>query len=333
MSKCSACGKFVSATDGVKCLGCNSLYDRICLKISKTSKLPPNWVCPMCISKQPRKDNTETPVKSLSGVSLEDPAGTSDVQVSVLQELKLLRSDLKHELSCFRLELTNIGSRVDTLMTMISDLKQRLDDVEVKVSTLESQNDSRTNSEFTQSLSDSISKLKTELNDRDQEMLLTNIEITGLPEREGENVVHLVSLVAAKLDIQIDQKEIVSAHRCGTNNNKRDITGTLSRRPISVRLCRRSLRDEFLRKARVRRGVDTSGMELPGTPQKFYVNERLTKFNRYLFHKAREEGRRCGWKYIWTKEGRIYARRNPDSTSKRIRSEEDLPLVFGSLSI
>lgn len=94
-------------------------------------------------------------------------------------------------------------------------------------------------------------------------------------------------------------------------------------RPIMVRLVRCSLRDELLWAARVRRGVDTSGI-IDGELRRYYFNEHLTPLNRYLFFKARGDGNRKGWRYVWTRGGKIYVRRSTDIPVYRVRAETDM---------
>ncbi|KAJ2937717.1 hypothetical protein O0L34_g17857 [Tuta absoluta] len=96
-------------------------------------------------------------------------------------------------------------------------------------------------------------------------------------------------------------------------------------RPIVVRLGRRFLRDHFIKQARVRRGADTTDLGLPQhTPMKFYINERLTKSNRVIFGKARDAAQTAGWRFVWTREGRIFARRTESTGILRLRSLNDV---------
>lgn len=157
---------------------------------------------------------------------------------------------------------------------------------------------------------------------------MNDIEIAGVPERSGENVLHLTTLLAKKLGVNIGCEDVVSVERSGP---PRIPEGTVQPRPrvMTVRLTRRALRDEVLRAARTRRGVDTAGI-VDGDSSRFYVNERLSRVHRMLFYKSREMARRLGWRYIWTRGGRIYARRDSGAPAQRVRVEEDLGKVFGS---
>lgn len=177
-----------------------------------------------------------------------------------------------------------------------------------------------------QSLKETISKLQIELNDREQESLANDVEIGGIPEFQSESAVHLVTTVATKFGVTLEMRDVVSANRVG-------VPGASPRGPrrIVVRLARRVVRDDLLRAARARRNTTSGGLGLPEhEPKQLYVVERLTKANRILFAKAREARAEAGWRFVWTKDGRILARKSesPGSPVHRLRSEKDIERVF-----
>ncbi|KAF9803255.1 hypothetical protein SFRURICE_007101 [Spodoptera frugiperda] len=86
---------------------------------------------------------------------------------------------------------------------------------------------------------------------------------------------------------------------------------------------------QLLHAARVRRGLTTADLNLHGQPKRVYVNEHLTRSNARLFHLAREAGQRSRYKYVWTREGRIYARKEDGVSAVRIRSDADINKIFG----
>ncbi|CAG4949751.1 unnamed protein product [Colias eurytheme] len=323
MTKCTACGKFASSADGVKCNECGCFYDKVCVKIPKNVKNSNNWLCPICTSKMPRRDNTETPVKGCSPALSE-----SDSMGNVVEELKLFRTEMVNEMSELKKEILGLSNRMNKLFDTVEGLTSRLDTVEEKIIALEEHRSINT-CNHDEDIANTVSQLKSELNDREQESLLTDIEISGLTECDNENLVHLVTLVASKLSITINENDIVYVQRMGPPRSHSSEDLKPSPRPVAVRLARRSLRDEFIKGARVRRGADTSGFNLPGPIRKLYVNERLTRTNRQLFRKARDEGAKRSWRFVWTRDGRIYARKQSGSPAMRIKMDSDIASVFG----
>jgi hypothetical protein len=134
------------------------------------------------------------------------------------------------------------------------------------------------------------------------------------------SVVQSVTVLAARLGVPLEARDVVFAERVGAPPAE----GGRARRVV-VRLARRQVRDDLLRAARVRR----TGAAADKGPRVF-LNERLTRPNRQLFHRVREECRELKWRYSWTRRGRICARQGDGTPVFQFRSEEDISRVFGS---
>lgn len=321
-NKCSVCGKFVSATDSAKCTKCTGVMHRSCATGFDPCKAS-SWRCQPCKDKGSRKSPTNSLDTASDGLS-QDVSVEESVATSLAQEIRLLRREMasvRQEMSSFRLELANVSSSM-------TEFNKRVDAVEERMTAVEQLVNQRQTSPGETCLMDTITQLKAELNEREQDDLLNDIEISGLPEKTGENPVHLTTLVAKKIGIDISVSDIVSAERRGPRRTEAKDGDQQRPRLIRVRLARRSLRDDMLRAARTRRGADTSGI-LDGEARRIFINEYLTRTNRLLFYKAREEGRRHNWRYVWTRGGRIYARQDSGSDVNRIRTDADISRIFG----
>ncbi|KAI5633925.1 hypothetical protein NE865_13354 [Phthorimaea operculella] len=163
-----------------------------------------------------------------------------------------------------------------------------------------------------------------EINDRDQELLSNDIEIAGVPEEKEESLSHIVLAVGRNLAVQLEATDIVSAERVGPTRGPADGGAPPKPRPIVVRLTRPVCRDALLNQARVRRGATTADLGVLGPPRKFYINERLTKLNPEILYKAQEAARRLQWRYVWTRGGRVYARKEHGSEKQRLRTVTDI---------
>ncbi|KAJ2940129.1 hypothetical protein O0L34_g14167 [Tuta absoluta] len=222
-------------------------------------------------------------------------------------------------------EMQELRSVISSLTTAVKTCNSRIDDLTVRVDNLEK---ARIEPLPTAALEHTIMELKSELNDREQELLCNDIEIAGVPEENGELPVHLTLSIAAKLGVSLEERDIVSAERSGAV--RRASPGQSVRpRPLVVRLARRVRRDEILKEARVRRNTTTAGLGLASPEQRIFVNERLSRFNRSIFYKARSESQRVNWKYVWTKDGKIYTRKAHGEPCHRLRSENDINRFFG----
>lgn len=330
MTKCVACGKFLSPAAAASCTSCPCVYHKVCVAISDSGSVPKNWVCPECKKKVRKGDNTNTPVKGtgeacapsaeMTETSSLAPV-TSDVRnfgtmrleiVECISEIRACRQEMAE----FRASLGGIAKRLD-------ELEQRLDGLEQKNLSSEVRGVSE--------LQEKVAQLTQDLNDRDQDSLMSDLDIGCLTEEKGENMVHTVLNLATKLGVKLDERDIVFAERVGAPKLEPGVATAPNRtRRVVVRFTRRHLRDELIRAARVRRNLTTSDMGLSGTPQRVYINERLTRINRLLFHQVREECRKRAWRYSWTRKGRIYIRQGDGKQVYLIRSESDFPRVFGS---
>ncbi|KAI5641083.1 hypothetical protein NE865_06739 [Phthorimaea operculella] len=296
-----------------------------------------------------RPDTHENPDSSHDSIVLNDePIGiTADLKKYVADQMSSFTQTLLVKIDSLASSLCKIDSRFDEMELRISKLEKRFDNSEPSKQSSENNavNDIRVNE-----LAATVDRLTRELNDREQELLLNEIEISGIPESSAENPVHIAAIVSSKLGVQLEERDIVSAARVGVRRDyasaaaagtahaasgqrTADGEATSGARVLVVRLQRRAQRDDLLRAARVRRNVDTEGLGLPGPTTRFYVNERLTKFNRQLFRRVRDEKKRLNWRYAWTKDGSILVRRDQDAPVLRVRSEADVIRVFGASNV
>lgn len=307
----------MTATGGVGCSSCVLKYHRACLAIPERAPIGKEWSCPNCKKNVRKGDNNHTPVKGLydEPVAAAGAAPSSSPKEGTLSDAPAGRGD--GELIIFMAEMREFRKEMTQLL---GALRSRMDTVERRLDALEQAGPGVAVPGGTADLERTIVELKQELNDRDQEALLSDLEIGQLPEESGTSVAQSVTVMAARLGVQLEERDIVFAERVGPPAKE---AGGRPRRVV-VRLARRGLRDELLRAARVRRTLTAAD------GARVYVNERLTRFNRQLFHRVREECRRLRWRYSWTRRGRIYVRQADGSPVFQLRSDADVERVLGS---
>ncbi|KAL4720749.1 hypothetical protein ACJJTC_015075 [Scirpophaga incertulas] len=346
--KCAGCRSIITTRQFLRCSACTKYYDLMCANVSENRynfNAHPGerrlaWQCQTCMCKKPTSDNTNTPVRSEdSGVNLrrgaaavtspdELPSNPRSGDLALADEMRQFREELR----AMRLQFHAQNSTLATLLGRIDSQESRLDLLTARIDSMElliAQTPTVSTSEA--SLVSTIERLKSELNDREQEALLNDVEISCIPEGKSENLSHILVNIGHKLGIQLQQNYVVSVSRVGRLLD--DTDGKSRPRPIVVRFVRRAVRDQLLKEARVRRGATTEGLDLPEPSRRFYVNERLTRFNRLLFRQARNAGDLHKWRYIWKRDGRIYARENSGSSFPRIRLRmaTDIERVIGKI--
>jgi hypothetical protein len=205
-------------------------------------------------------------------------------------------------------------------MAILRDsLTARLDDFEQRLTALERCRE-EVKPEHASELEQAVADLKREHDNREGGALLSDLEIGELPEEKGVSVTQSVTVLAARIGVTLDQRDVVFAERVGAPPLE---AGGRPRRVV-VRLARRHLRDELLGAARVRRGLTGP------TGGRIYLNERLTRTNRQLFSLAREECKRLHWRYSWTKRGRVYVRQAEGTPVHLLSTRSDVERVFGA---
>lgn len=234
----------------------------------------------------------------------------------IMEELRTLRQEVLELRNELKKSNESCHTRMDGIENRLEALENRHADLPVSTGAVEGV----------------IEQLKRDLNERDQELMANDLVIANLPESQAENPVHLVKLIASKLGVSMEDRDIVSAERVGGRqiNATSPATSTEPRpRAIMVRLARRDLRDAFLDSVRVRRGATTEDLGFIGPARRFFISERLTKTNQQLFHKTRRAAGLHGWRFVWTKRGRILVRNKPGDPTHRIVSEEDIQKIIG----
>lgn len=97
---------------------------------------------------------------------------------------------------------------------------------------------------------------------------------------------------------------------------------------VIARFCSRDKKAEFVGKARKAR-LQTKDIGFHAQESSpVYVNEHLTAANKKLFAMALNRKKEMKWKYLWTYDCRIKARRTDDSWVYVIQDEQDLRVFY-----
>ncbi|KAI5652156.1 hypothetical protein NE865_00494 [Phthorimaea operculella] len=327
IAACAKCKKDVQPKDRMHCTGCKNLFHIDCVISEKRYLLldkerKANWSCPTC----QRKRNTESENKgspiltvppkthkdmtakksdspTLPIVKVHDP---TQQETNVAGKNSECPSGMKQEIVAMKEEIIQcLEARMEVLIKEQMDRWMEYFAAQIK------------------QLSETVDSFKSRFLTI-EERVDSLEKLVGSQEKDTSLALTVQRL---KIEINARDQELLA--------NDVEITGIpeTNGRPLAVRLLRREQRDNLLRAARVRRGADTSGFNLPAASRPFYVNERLTGFNRQLFRKVREEKQRLHWRFAWTKEGVIFARQDHGKPAMRIRNEDDLTRVFGIATV
>lgn len=92
MRHCEACNTDIINNNCIKCTRCIKQYQKLCISFSdedlQNEKTLNNWLCPHCRSKQPKGNNSNTPIRPST------PRSTAEITFNVTRRKgKQARSD------------------------------------------------------------------------------------------------------------------------------------------------------------------------------------------------------------------------------------------------
>jgi len=145
------------------------------------------------------------------------------------------------------------------------------------------------------------------------------VEIYGVPEVKGENVLLLVKQVAAAFNYKLEDGMIDAVHRLARNPAKPN-----NHPGIIVKFCRRLDMEELRKKTRVKREISAAELGLD-SDSKVKIYQSLSREMRVLWAQVREFQRKNHYAYAWiTAAGKICLRKREGIAAVHIASKEDL---------
>lgn len=153
---------------------------------------------------------------------------------------------------------------------------------------------------------------------------MQNIEVTGIPENKEEDTSDVVLKVAQHIGVAIEPSDIEFAHRV---QPRQPGGSTRTSRSIIVRLRQRITKDRIVAAARKHRNLNAKDMGLGGETNRVFINEHLTKENKMLLTSCKQRAREANFKFVWTKNCRIYVRRSEVTPPIPITSSSELSRI------
>ncbi|XP_077865439.1 uncharacterized protein LOC144352006 [Saccoglossus kowalevskii] len=150
-----------------------------------------------------------------------------------------------------------------------------------------------------------------------------NLIIQGIPEKEDEITDDIVVQVAEAVGVHVSEHDIDISHRLPRNREQATSN-------IIVRFTRRTVRNQLYKAKKNMHSKTTSDLGIAGlrdTNNKIYINEQLTEKGKKLFHEANIKRKAAKWKYLWTDNGKILARKESGSLAVKISSLQDVQRI------
>lgn len=341
-SNCAACLKDSSSSKALTCPQCQEIYHGLCVGITihDMSKAQLTaWICPACCNKQPKGDNTNTPIRR--DLSPSDNVTRRKRPSSDQCGKCLSRDDLS---DIVRREVTNAinNTMKDSIKAAIAAqfkaINKKICDLEASVSFVSDQYEDFKNNiaelkpqiqilkEDNLQLKSTVAELSSRLTQFEQLSRASNAEIQCVPELDGENLAEIVKKLGTTMAHPVQEHEIMQCTRLAKQNS------TSSRpRSVLVRFVSPRLRDSFLaatrkyNKENCNDKLNSRHLGITGpTKSPIYVVEHLSKEIKALHTAARLRAKEIGYEIVWVKHGRVFMRKADKTQHYWIKNTEML---------
>lgn len=335
---CAGCLTVIKGKEYLKCCKCHNVYDLACANVndkrftsfysSSTAagkERRATWTCPECLCSVPKSDNSSTPLRSHNDAHSSPNSPTGNVTQRRKPEIdcdiiKLIKTEIQ---AAIRNELAPLKNQLNQLTDSVQYISNQYDDL-IKTTNSILQDYQLMKTECTH-LRSTVVTLTERLNNLEQHLRDSNIEIQGMPQHGNENVVEIVQKIADVVSLKIDDRDILSCTRVASMNKD-------SRRPraIVVKLSSARRRDEFysavtrFNKARPSNKLSTSHLGIAGDNSLIYVSEHLSPANKSLHAATRAKAKQHSYKFVWVRNGRIFMRKDETSRFIHVKNQQVL---------
>jgi glutaredoxin 2 len=296
---CNQCdGEILANEETVVCRVCKTFVHVACARAAtaliatRSTKKIDKFVCRICIAK-----GSDT---ASQGSETSEIIGEDNVKSILLKMNKKLQGLDEIKETC-----NFLSAKYDEFIKQQKDQAQLIKDLTKKVEHLNGELIAR--DKVISDLTDRISELE-------QSQYSQNLEICGIPVVNNENVYNIVKNVADACHITMDGVQEIYRQKARRQNQIPSIL---------VKFATTGRREIWLKRKEGRRLTVDDALE-NGSEAKVYINEQLTRVNRRLLWLSRQRGKERNYKYIWCKNGRIYARKDDELAVVVIKNEGDV---------
>ena len=213
---------------------------------------------------------------------------------------------------------TDISATTTELEKSLTFVSDQLSSLESKITSLEKERSS---------MMLKLSALEEKLEISERNNVKASIEIRNVPKQVKESktmLFEMIKCLSKKLNTSTDLSTIRDVIRQPSKKEKNTSN-------ITVEFSNTLDKTHFLaavkeyNKKNSNSKVSSSHLGLSGTPQTpIYIAEHLTTLTKRLFYLARNYAKSNQYNYCWTSDGRVFLRKNADSQSIVVKSDQQL---------
>lgn len=276
-----------------------SINEQAYYKLGKSKK---QWKCFNCSGTVVTRSNSQ-----------------SSIDYTDTQEIKSLLNSINNRLDTFETLKIQFATVQDTLIGISKQYAELKENYKKNIKYTKQLEQNLTELEKQNSEKHFHSKqLKNRMAIIEQYSCNRNVKIHGLAETKDENCEALFLNLAEELNIPLDFTEVDVAHRIHSFRKDRP-------RPLLVQLSSGTKRNLFLSK----RKLIITKPTLPDSNigDKIYFNEQMSPFYKKLFYNVKLEARKNNFKYVWFKNGKLFAKISDHSRILLISGEDILSKI------
>lgn len=209
------------------------------------------------------------------------------------------------------LKLNDIIKAIDFHSKQQEEVLKRLANIEKENNNLRQEN---TN------LNKRLANIESFFYQQQQQQLQNHITIHGVPKAPNDNLNATVINTIKAINITVTPDDIITVRRMNTNNNN-------TAPPIIVaELKTTALKQHIMQTYKTNGPIMLTQLSSASNAgnKKIYINEYLNNYYKQLYSNAKELKLSNGFKFVWFKQGIIYARENETSQIYRVKHQNDI---------
>ena len=206
----------------------------------------------------------------------------NNVKLIIAEAVKVYESKHEEEVNMLKAELVVVKNSQQFLSCKYDDLQEECN--RLKLSNKQQEEEIKKLETQSMQLEDHGLKEEEKVDAIEQYGRRQNLEIAGIPLKDGENTNKIVAEVAKMVDVDLAPDQISTSHRLpakpktsGNNDNK-----PTAPPPIIVRFVSREIRNRIYGNRQLLRKTDLTKISVNGS-QNIYINENLTRTRKRLF--------------------------------------------------
>lgn len=316
--QCVVCKSILSKrAPGLPCDSCDKNYHSKCVKLTKEKYAEIidkelEWKCVDCRTAKTANKKRQS---VLSSFNEQGQSSSSD------SEGENVVDNINASYAAVVGELKNISKTQKTFEKSLITFSSLIDDFNKKVKYFESKMKQVDRiAEENVELKRNVITLSNRLNEFEQGARMNDVEIAGIPEKNGENLLVIVQSIGVAVKCPFNEKDVDVVHRVQCFDKSKT-------KNIIVRFQSRQLKNKLVASSRIyvrENGVLKLNNINYDSNSLFYVNEHLMPERKLLFLKAKKFCSENNIKYIWVKDCKILARKTEHTRIKLINSFNDL---------